>query len=85
MLIEEVRKRNVFFIMDCMLCPEFFKILKQCADERCIYTTPLRDLAPMGEVAMLAGRRDDGLVVLALFEKPENLVLILWFLSSDAN
>ena len=51
----------------------------------CLYTTPLRDLAPMGEVAMLAGRRDDGLVVLALFEKPENLVLILWFLSSDAN
>ena len=49
------------------------------------YTIPLRDLAPMGEVAMLAGRRDDGLVVLALFEKPENLVLILWFLSSDAN
>ena len=31
--IEEVRKRNIFFIMDCMLCPEFFKILKQCASE----------------------------------------------------
>ena len=31
--VEEVRKRIIFFIMDCMLCPEFFKILKQCADE----------------------------------------------------
>ena len=34
--IEEVRKRTIFFIMDCMLeflCPEFFKILKQCASE----------------------------------------------------
>ena len=58
---------------------------KDAINRKIIYTTPLRDLAPMGEVAMLAGRRDDGLVVLALFEKPENLVLILWFLSSDAN
>ena len=31
--IEEVRKRKVFFIMDCMLCPEIFKVLKQFTNE----------------------------------------------------
>lgn len=36
--IEELRKRKIFFIMDCMLLPEnggleIFKVLKQFTDE----------------------------------------------------
>ena len=45
---------------------------------------PLRDIAPMGEVSMLAGKRDDGLVVLARSGRTRELALILWFCISLA-
>ena len=51
---------------------------------RYVYVTPLRDLAPMGEVSMSAGGQDIGLAVLACSREPENSVLILWFCFSLA-
>ena len=40
--------------------------------EKLLYATLLRDLAPKGEVSMLASSQDNGLVVLACSREPEN-------------